>query len=214
MSSLSEQDHLNPNDPTYYAPRWLRERSEPRSPSSQESRSEPIRSVVSPPVSLDAQLEKAVSGALWHPLDPEVIHEPAELARELDRRAAVMTMVARFAVAVGISAVVALFFVIMMPASRQPDAGSTSGANLQSASAQSPSEQLTSVQLTSVQSKDAAPSGQREDGSKSALAEFQTLLSSAQASQPAMHEQSEQSEQLLQQFVKWGQKPGTTNASQ
>jgi hypothetical protein len=165
--------------------------------------------VVSPPVSLDAQLEKAVSGALWHPLDPEVIHEPAELARELDRRAAVMTMVARFAVAVGISAVVALFFVIMMPASRQPDAGSTSGANLQSASAQSPSEQL-----TSVQSKDAAPSGQREDGSKSALAEFQTLLSSAQASQPAMHEQSEQSEQLLQQFVKWGQKPGTTNASQ
>jgi hypothetical protein len=137
MSSLSEQDHLNPNDPTYYAPRWLRERSEPRSPSSQESRSEPIRSVVSPPVSLDTQLEKAVSGALWHPLDPEVIHEPAELARELDRRAAVMTMAARAAVAIGISAVVALFFVIMMPASRQPDAGSTSGANLQSASVQS-----------------------------------------------------------------------------
>jgi hypothetical protein len=204
MSSLSEQDHLNPNDPSYYAPRWLRERSEPRSPSSQESRSEPIRSVVSPPVSLDTQLEKAVSGALWHPLDPEVIHEPAELARELDRRAAVMTMAARFAVAIGISAVVALLFVIMMPASRQPDAGSTSGANLQSANAQP----------TSVQSKDAFPSGQREDGSKSALAEFQTLLSSAQASQPAAHEQSEQSGQLLQQFLKWGQKPSATNVSQ
>src|ERR1700736_389897 len=102
MSSLSEQDHLNPNDPTYYAPRWLRERSEPRSASSQEPKSEPVRSVVSPPVSLDTQLEKAVSGALWHPLDPEVIHEPAELARELDRRAAVMTVAARFAAAISL----------------------------------------------------------------------------------------------------------------
>jgi hypothetical protein len=208
MSSLSEQDHLNPNDPTYYAPRWLRDRSEQRAPASQEPRSEPIRSVVSPPVSLDIQLEKAVSGALWHPLNPEVIHEPAELARELDRRAAVMTMAARFAAAIGVSAVVALFLVVMMPGSRQPDASSTSGLSLQSASVQPPSEQL-----TSVQSKDAPPSGQREDGSKSALAEFQMLLSSAQASQPAVHEQSEQSEQLLQQFLKWGQ-TGTTNASQ
>ncbi len=205
MSSLSEQDHLNPNDPTYYAPRWLRERSEPRSPSSQESRSEPIRSVVSPPVSLDSQLEKAVSGALWHPLNPEVIHEPAELARELDRRAAVMTMAARFAAAIGIAAVVALFFVIMMPASR-PDAGSTSGANLQSASVQP-----ANAQPVSVQTKDAPVSGQREDGAKSALAEFQTLLSSAQASQPPAQEQSDQ---LLQQFMKWGQKPNATNASQ
>jgi hypothetical protein len=115
-------------------------------------------------------------------------------------------MAARFAVAIGISAVVALFFVIMMPASRQPDAGSTFGANLQSASVQS-----TDVQPVSVQTKDAPTSGQREDGSKSALAEFQTLLSSAQASQPAAHEQSDQ---LLQQFLKWGQKPSATNASQ
>jgi hypothetical protein len=205
MSSLSEQDHLNPNDPTYYAPRWLRERSEPRSPSSPESRAEPIRSVVSPPVSLDSQLEKAVSGALWHPLNPEVIHEPAELARELDRRAAVMTMAARFAAAIGIAAVVALFFVIMMPGSR-PDAGSTFGANLQSASVQP-----ASTPPVSVQTKDAPAFGQREDGAKSALAEFQTLLSSAQASLPAAHEQSDQ---LLQQFMKWGQKPNATNASQ
>jgi hypothetical protein len=200
MSSLSEQDHLNPNDPTYYAPRWLRERSEPRSVASQEPRSEPVRSMVSPPVSLDTKLEKAVSGALWHPLDPEVIHEPAELARELDRRAAVTTVVGRVVAAIGVAAVVALFFVIMVPGSRSPDtastSGSTSGANLQS---------------TSAQSKDTPQSGPREGGSKSALAEFQTLLSSAQANQPATHEQSEQ---LLQQFLKWGQKPGAANATQ
>src|SRR3954468_5198754 len=179
MSSLSEQDHLNPNDPAYYAPRWLRERAESRSSAPHEAISETGRAPASPPASLDTQLENAVSGALWHPLDPEVIHEPAELARELDRRAAVMTMAARFAAAIGVSAVVALFLVVMMPISRQPDAGSTSGVNLQSANMQPSSEQL-----TSVQSKDAPPSGQREDGSKSALAEFQMLLSSAQASQP------------------------------
>ena len=73
MSSLSELDHLNPNDPSYYAPRWLRERSEsPLSPS-RETRSESVRGPISPPATLDTQLEKAVSEALWHPLDPEVI---------------------------------------------------------------------------------------------------------------------------------------------
>ncbi|MEA2865202.1 MAG: hypothetical protein QOC84_3158 [Bradyrhizobium sp.] len=196
MSSLSEQDHLNPNDPAYYAPRWLRERSEPRSSSLHEAISDTGRAPGSPPGSLDTQLENAVSGALWHPLDPEVIHEPDELARELDRRAALMTVAARCAAAIGVAAVVALFFVIMVPASRQSDTGSsTSGANTQSAS---------------VPSTKAAPqSGQREDGSKSALAEFQTLLASAQASQPATHEQSEQ---LLQKFLQWGQKPGPANA--
>src|SRR6476469_2068749 len=213
MSSLSEQDHLNPNDPSYYAPRWLRERSEPRSSSSQEAISEAARAPVAPPGPLDTQLEKAVSGALWHPLNPEVIHEPAELARELDRRAAVMTMAARFAAAIGIAAVVALFFVIMMPASR-PDAGSTFGANLQSASVQP-----ASTPPVSVQTKDAPAFGQRADGATSALAEFQTLLSSAQASQPASAQANlpaahEQSDQLLQQFMKWGQKPNATNASQ
>jgi len=193
MSSLSEQDHLNPNDPSYYAPRWLRERSEPRSSSSQEAISEAARAPVAPPGPLDTQLESAVSGALWHPLDPEVIHEPAELARELDRRAALMSVATRFAAAIGVSAVVALFFVIMVPASRQSDAGgTTSGVNTQSAS----------VPPAKVAPPQSAP---REDGSKSALAEFQTLLASAQASQPATHEQSEQ---LLKQFLQWGQKPG------
>src|SRR6476469_1073099 len=110
MSSLSEQDHLNPNDPSYYAPRWLRERSEPRSSSSQEAISEAARAPVAPP----------------GPLDTEVIRERAERARELDRRAALMSVATRFAAAIGVSAVVALFFVIMVPASRQSDAGGTS----------------------------------------------------------------------------------------
>lgn len=201
MSSLSEQDHLNPNDPSYYAPRWLRERAEPRSSSSQETMSEAARASVAPPGPLDTQLENAVSGALWHPLDPEVIHEPAELARELDRRAALMSVATRFAAAIGVSAVVALFFVIMVPASRQSDAGgTTSGVSTQSASV--PAAKVAPPQ-----------SGPKEDGSKNALAEFQSLLASAQASQPATTH--EQSDQLLHQFLQWGQKPGAAaDASQ
>src|SRR4051794_40088135 len=120
MSSLSEQDHLNPNDPAYYAPRWLRERPDARPSSSQDTRdtrSEPVRTPAFSPVSLDTQLENAVSSALWHPLDPEIIHEPPAFEREMDRRAALITVAGRFAAAVGVSAIVALFFVIMVPAS-------------------------------------------------------------------------------------------------
>src|SRR4029434_7919943 len=50
MSSVSEQDHLNPRDPLYYAPRWLRERSATRGASSETAFS---------PVSFDIQLESA-----------------------------------------------------------------------------------------------------------------------------------------------------------
>jgi hypothetical protein len=195
MSSLSEHEHdnLDPNDPTYYAPRWLRERSEPRlSPSSQDI-SEPVRSPIAPPASLDLQLENAVSDALWHPLDPEIIHEPPGLARELDRRDALISVAGRFTAAVGVSAIVALFFVFMVPASRQAEAGSTVAGIMKS---------IKSVLLLP---------GQRNDGSKAAVAEFQTILASAQTGRPATHEQSEH---LLQQFLQWRQKPNPIETSQ
>ena len=93
MSSLSEQEHLNPNEPTYYAPRWLRERPEVRVAPSNETSSEPVRSPnARPAASLDTQLENAVSSALWHPLAPEVIQEPPGLAEEMDRGSALITV--------------------------------------------------------------------------------------------------------------------------
>ena len=55
MSSLSEQDPLNPNDPEFYAPPRLRERAAKLGLSlSQEARLDPIRSS---PLSLPASLE-------------------------------------------------------------------------------------------------------------------------------------------------------------
>lgn len=194
MSSLSEQDHLNPNDPTYYAPRWLRERPKARSSVSQPITSEPARDPVFSTVSLDTQLENAVSNGLWHPLDTEVIHETPGLTRELDSRATLIHVARRFAAAVGVSALVALFFVILVPASRSSDSAAPTASGF-----------LQSIRTALLQP------GPRDGGSKPAIAEFQTIPASAQTSQSATHEQSEQ---LLQQFLQWRQKPGLAAASQ
>ena len=107
MSSVSEQDHLNPRDPLYYAPRSLRERSALRGAGLEMPFS---------PASFDSQLESAVSDALRHPLDPEVMHEPG-----LESKKALWTVAARFAAAIGVAALVALFFVVAVPGSRQSD---------------------------------------------------------------------------------------------
>src|ERR1700680_3979211 len=105
MSTYSEQDHLNPNDPIYYAPRWLRERSKLRLAASNETSSErPKRPVSSLPPSFDSLLEEAVPEALRRPLDSEVIHEPAGFVNELDRRIALISVASRFAAAIGVSA--------------------------------------------------------------------------------------------------------------
>ena len=97
MSSVSEQDHLNPRDPLYYAPRWLRERSASMRDGSPEG-------AFVPATTFDHQLQSAVSDALRHPLDPEIMREP-----ESDSKRAIWTIAARFAAAVGVSAAVALF---------------------------------------------------------------------------------------------------------
>jgi hypothetical protein len=204
MSSLSDQDHLNPNDQLYYAPRWLRERAEPlpASPAPPEKRSQSVVRPNPPPHSFDALLEEAVAESLRHPLDPEVMHEPPGFVRELDRRMAILSVAGRFAAAIGVSAIVALFFVIMVPASRdyarQPegDASSVSGI-------------LQSMRTALSQPR------QRDDELKPALSEFQAILASpspqaAPAPQPVAREESESS--LLQSFVQWQQKPPSPTA--
>lgn len=199
MSTLSPQDHLNPQNPLYYAPRWLRERSARPSTSLLESTSEfpetgseRLRRLGSPRSSYDALLEGAVAEALQHPLDPEVIHEPADFARERDERRALLGVAGRFAAAIGISAIAALFFVIMIPASQdhaqQPDGAASSSSGI----------------FSSVKAALFLPTQGRED-SKPAPSEFQTILTSTRTDQPAVTH--EQSETLLQQFLQWQQKP-------
>jgi hypothetical protein len=206
MSSVSsEQDHLNPNDQLYYAPRWLRERSEPVSASSSpvpapaaEKKSESLARPISPPHSFDALLEEAVAESLRHPLDPQVMNEPPGFVRELDRRMAILSVAGRFAAAIGVSAIVALFFVIMVPASRdyprqQPDADNSSVSGF-----------LQSLKTALSQPR------QKDDDAKPALAEFQAILASPPTTPPPVSR--EESETLLQQFVQWQQKPAQPTA--
>jgi hypothetical protein len=174
MSSMSEQDHLNPRDPLYYAPRSLRERSVTRGASPET----PSFS----PVSFDTQLESAVSDALRHPLDPELMHEP-----DLESKKALWTVAARFAAAIGVAALVALFFVVAVPGSRQSD-GETSASTF--------SNFAQSIKTALSPSGEASP--------KPAINEFQSLLASTPPSAPPA---SEQDGKLLQQFMQWREKP-------
>jgi hypothetical protein len=206
MSSVSDPERLNPNDQLYYAPRWLRERSEtmsastpaaapaPASPSP-EKKSESLVRPNPPPHSFDALLEEAVAESLRHPLDPEVMNEPPGFVRELDRRMAILSVAGRFAAAIGVSAIVALFFVIMVPASRdyarQPEGDASVSGFLQS------------VKTALSQPR------QKDDDAKPALSEFQAILATPPAPQPVSREESES---LLQQFVQWQQKPPAPTA--
>ena len=171
MSSVSEQDHLNPRDPLYYAPRSLRERSATRGASPETPFS---------PVSFNSQLESAVSDALRHPLDPELMHEP-----DLESKKALWTIAARFAAAVGVAALVALFFVVAVPGSRQGDGETSTFSSV-----------AQSIKTTLFQSGETSP--------KPAINEFQALLASTPPSAPAA---SEQDSQLLKQFMQWREKP-------
>ena len=171
MSSFSEQDPIDPDDPELdYTPLRLSERLAKLGPSvSLGARSEPIRS---PPIPRPA------------PPDPKAITEPARHPRDLDRRAALLSVAARVAAVAGVVAVVPLLFVIMKPAPRQSVAAST------------PSD------ITGSTSTAPPQSSQGDVESKPALAEFKALLASPPG-QPATHEQSQQ---LLQRFLKWGSK--------
>ena len=176
MSSISEPDHLNPRDPLYYAPRSLRERSASRG----------SLEVTYSAASFDSQLESAVSDALRHPLDPETMHDP-----DLQSKKAMWTIAARFAAAIGVAALVALFFVVGIPGSRQGDG--------------EPSSTLSSL----AQSFKNAVSQSGEATPKPAINEFQALLAATPASAPppSAPPASEPSGQLLQQFMQWREKP-------
>ena len=178
MSSMSEQDHLNPRDPLYYAPRSLREKSASRGGSLE---------VPYTAASFDSQLESAVSDALRHPLDPQLMLEPRQESKKA------WNVAARFAAAIGVAALVALFVVVAMPGWRQSEG-----------------DQASAFANFAQSVKNALP--QPGDGAqKPAINEFQALLAATPASAPATtastQPASEPSNQLLQQFMQWREKP-------
>ena len=185
MSNGSGQDHLGPNHLSYYAPRRLREASE-SSASPAQIRPRPFAPIA--PSSSDSPLRSIASDAAGHPLATTV--QFAESTRER-RRIALFSGVALVAGVLGIWAISAVYYVVMAPSSQPLDAGSTSSEISQS--------------MTSI----VPQAGQRE-GSKAALAQFQAILAPAPLRHDSAHEQSEQ---LLQGFLQWRQKPDSTETS-
>jgi hypothetical protein len=212
--SLPSEEPTSPQDLLHYAPRRLRERPEQRlaAVAVEDSRTgldnkrfESSIGRISRPVSLDAQLENAVHESLRRPIDPTVVGEPrVGLTPELERQSAMFGLAGRLAMAIGAAAVIALFLVFWMPASRQADSAASLSATVQS--------------FTSALARQPQPQTQpqSEDAPKPALAEFQSLLKSTNAAQapqnaqPAATAQPDQppSDKALQQFLTWRQKGG------
>lgn len=183
-ATIDPKTPLSPNDPAYYAPRVPRDADPGRLPRLGETRSYRAPATSITDTTLDGQLESAVFESLRHPLDPEAIEEPPEL----DRRAGVLSVVGRFAAAIGAAAFVALLFVIVIPSLRQQSAEPSAAEVIDSMkSALSKSEQA---------AKPLEPQPPSELQS--------TLASSSEASPQVSHEESEV---LLQQFMQWQQKP-------
>jgi hypothetical protein len=166
--SAMEQDQPTPNDPLYYAPRRMRER--PESPLNPVSPAQPSNSVYHP---------------LPRSLDPEVMQEVSALAHDhVDRRKALFG-----AAAIGVSALAALFVVLMVHASQEQDTGASFAAAVQS------------MKTAQPQQGDAKP----------ALAEFRGLLASTETTRGANREQSDK---LLQQFMQWRQRADASQVPQ
>jgi len=214
---LSEQEQAGREDPLHYAPRWLREKPEQRFSvieelrPSQDRRPENLSRSVAPSP-LDSQLEGAVYESLRRQLDPEVLEEPSGLARELDRRDALFGVAGRFALAIGVSALVAVFFVFMIPASHQPNpAASLAGTIEQMKAALSMTQppQRDETPVSPIANASANTSGiSIPNSSGISIPNVNvTAPQAVRASNDTPPVTNEQSEKLLQQFMKWQQKP-------
>jgi hypothetical protein len=219
---MSEQNPTNPQDPLHYAPRWHRERPEAaRLSLVEETRDAPQspdrtdRSVMPVSNHLDSRLEGAVFESLRHSLDPHVMREPPEFTRERDRRSVILKIAARFAAATGVAAVVALFFVNIVPVSRQPDASSSFVAAVQSMKTATPPAAVTATpEATEVKVEQADAKPDKADVNLTpALSQFQSLLASGEAAQ-APKTDATPDKPLLQQFMQWNQKTARSEKGQ
>jgi hypothetical protein len=203
MSVASESEPVGPHDPTYYAPRRLREEREQRLAAAddiqalREKRPDTVGRKISPPAPLDSQVENEAYEFVHPPLDADVMSETRALVREMERRGTLFGVTVRMVAAIGIAAIIALFFVVMVPTARQPDSMQSFFAAGQSSTA-------------ALSQHD-----QSEDVPKPALAEFRSLLASGDTAQAAERAQPEkESDKVLQQFLQWRQKRNPSESAQ
>jgi hypothetical protein len=147
-------------------------------------RPETVRRTAPPLAPLDPPPENAAYQSRRRRPDSHARSETRPLARERKRRGTLLGHAVRLVAAIGVSAVIAQLFVIMMPA-RQPDNTQVFAAAMQSFTARSQQHR----------------SG---DAPRPALAAFQSLLASDDTAPSAGREQpAYQSDRVLRRFMQW-----------
>ena len=193
MGTPSYKDHLDPNQPAYYAPRRMRDEANARLPASADTIGD-----ASSPTSTDSLRKLAVSNRSFHTLDPIAMDEPPAA-----RWSEFIPSVGRLAAAVGFASLAALFLVTAIPASRnQSQDSDVSGA------AEAPEAAANAATTSSGMQTP------HENGATATLVGFGAALAASQATQPSGPAMThEQSEALLQQFVRWRQKLESADTS-
>jgi hypothetical protein len=198
MRPTNVSEPAAPHDPVHDAPRRLLEELERRLAADdiqalRGRRPETVGRTKSPRATLDAQPDDAVYDAPRQPLDSQAMSDPHALARELRRRGTLFGVAGRVVAAIAVSAVIAQLFVIMMPAARQPD----------------------NTQMFAAAVRSLSQQHQDEYAPKSALAGFQSLLASGDATPAAEPAQPEkQSDEVLQRFLRWRRRANPNDAAQ
>jgi hypothetical protein len=141
-SDAKREGYVGPNDPAYYAPRELRERSTSEQPGTMPIQTEewrprmptegpPLQPFGKPPRRQDSEMfTKAVAQAMQEARDVAPVEAPSVL-RDLSGRRALLQQVIRFSIAVAIAASIATLLVMAIPSSQRPatqDSASLSAA--------------------------------------------------------------------------------------
>jgi len=157
-----------------------------------EQRPESVGRMIFPLAPIDSELENAVyeSQSLRWPLDSRAMSEIRALTRETKPRGTLFGLAGRVVAAIGVSAIIAQFFVIMMPAARQPD--------------------NTQVFAAAVQSYTMTLSQRHRSEDAAKPATFQSVLASDDTVQAS---EREPSDKVLQQFLQWRQRANPREAA-
>jgi hypothetical protein len=131
MSDAKHEGYLGPNDPEYYAPRELRDRTTSEQPSPtlvqndgwrprMPTEGPPLQPFGKPARRQDSEMfTKAVAQAMQEARDMAPVEAPSVL-RDLSGRRALFQQVIRFSIAVAIAASIATLLVMAIPSSQRP----------------------------------------------------------------------------------------------
>src|SRR5437870_10368686 len=131
MSDAKHEGYVGPNDPAYYAPRELRDRTTSEQPGTMPIQTEewrprlttegpPLQPFGKPARRQDSEkYTKAVAQAMQEARDMAPVEAPSVL-RDLSGRRALLQQVIRFSIAVAIAASIATLLVMAIPSSQRP----------------------------------------------------------------------------------------------